>query len=493
MNEINVKKILESMLPDLYDIYGEYKYLNMTLNDFMEFIIKEIRINMPYCDDESFKEFIISEIRKILDKKTKELLKDDKTMLNTIYDYCNTLNVFNNYDDNLEELKKLCNLLEINDVSLDIDLILNILNNNQIVYDLVKEIVDHNLLNIQEGKVEYLFNKGVLTSLINAYCMLNEIEIAGYNSDNSYDENYYTNSLKTYLFDISQRSLLTKEEEIEYARKVQAGDIDAKNKFIESNLRLVVSIAKNYYSNKVQFLDLIQEGNIGLMTAIEKFNPELDIRLSTYAKFWIKREITRAIDTAKLPVKVASPMQEKIRIYKKKLREVLKTIDHTPTIYELSELLKIPIQDIEQYQSLISLPISLNEPIGTEDECELGNIIAKEDVDFDKNIFKENMLDDIYQALEFANLTERERTILIYRYGLGGVKIKTYSELANIYNVSHQRIKEIEVISLDKIKKSEKAVQLLAEYSYNPKQDYKKLEHFYKKKEKAYYKIKQHK
>ena len=492
MKEFSVSEIFESLLPKITELYSEYKYLNMSFKEFTDFIIQEIRIYHKYYDEESFNEFIITEIRKILDKKTRELLNNKETMLSTICNYCNNLSVLDIYDDNFEELKKLSNFLEKNDVSLDIDLMINVLINNECIYNLVKEIVEHNLLNIQEGKLEYLFNKGAMSLIINAYCLLNEIEISGYNALESYDEKYYTDSLKTYLYDISQRALLSKEEEIEYAKKVQEGDVETKNKFIECNLRLVVSIAKKYYPKGMQLLDLIQEGNIGLMTAVERFNPDLGIRFSTYAKHWIRREITNAIALNLSPVKLNYPMIEKMRNYKKKLNEYLKTIDHTPNIYELSEKLKIPIQEIEQYQNLIATPPSLNAPIGVESDSEFGDLIEMDAEPMEEEFYQEDLLKDIHKAFIKANLSKREEEILTYRLGLGGIKTKTIIELAEMYNVSHQRINQIELAALNRIKKSREAIEILSRYSFNPKEDYERLkENFKKKKNKPYYKTKQ--
>lgn len=484
MKEFNEEMVYKS-LKDVFDkIYLEYQFLNLNEDDFYNLIINEIRISIDDYGDDTYVDYLVKNIKKALNKKVKLLLDDDNNMIGVINRYCNYLTVSNEYIDNLFELKKLCIFLDNNDISVNIDLCLEILNNDK-VNGIVQSVVEKNIKNIQENKGEYVFHDEIILSFIEAYCLLNDIEISGYNDEKSFNKNYYTDSLKTYLYDISQESLLSKDEEIELAYRVRKGDKNAKKEFIIHNLRLVVSIAKNYYVKDIPFLDLIQEGNIGLMLAIDKYNPNLDVRFSTYATYWIKQSISRAILSKSSPIKVSYSMYEKIKQYQKKLNKVLKSFDYTPTIYEISEKMNLTIKEIEEFEFLSRKAVSLNTLVGEED-VELGELIPNNELSVEDCLFENDLENNVQIALNKAKLTEREKMIIKCRYGLDNLKPETLLNIGKMFNITHERVRQIELSALAKIRKSEEAVRILSEYSFNPEKDYKNLECFYHKKQRKY-------
>ena len=485
MKEFGVEKIYKSLKDDLDKLYSEYYYLELSEEEFDDLVINEIRLSNNYYEEDGYREYIINIVKRVLNKKTKMLLKSDNGLITTINSFCNYLTISNNYEDDLDELKKLCSFLENNDISINIDLCLEILSNYSI-NEIVKNIVERNIKSIQENKVEYIFHSESISSFVSAYCILNNIETYGYNEGASFNENYYTDSLKTYLYDISQSPLLTKEEEVELANRVQSGDKEAKKEFILHNLRLVVSIAKRYYIREIPFLDLIQEGNLGLMTAIEKYNPVLGVRFSSYATYWIKQAISRAVLSRSSPIKISYQMYGKLRTYRKKLNEVLTSFDYTPTIYELSEKMNLPVKQIEEYNFLLEKSVSLNSLVGEEEDTELGDFISNNEETPDEIIIEDNLKKDIDLAFEKARLTEREKLILKYRYGLDNIKTETLLNIGKMFNITHERVRQIELSALAKIRKSEEAVRILSEYSFNPEKDYKNLECFYHKKQRKY-------
>ena len=257
--------------------------------------------------------------------------------------------------------------------------------------------------------------------------------------------------IKMYLREIGQIPLLSYEEEIEYAQKVLNGDEEAKQKLIESNLRLVVSIAKKHTNRGLKMLDLIQEGNMGLMKAVEKFEYEKGFKFSTYATWWIRQAITRAIADQGRTIRIPVHMIETINKIKKESRIYLQETgkDASPEI--LAERLGMEVDKIKAIQEMNQEPISLETPVGSEEDSELGDFVEDQKTTSPYEATNRAILREELDAV-LKTLSPREEKVLRYRYGLDDSSPKTLEEVGKIFNVTRERIRQIEVKALRKLR-----------------------------------------
>ena len=257
--------------------------------------------------------------------------------------------------------------------------------------------------------------------------------------------------IKMYLREIGQIPLLTYEEEIGLAQKVLENDEEAKQKLIESNLRLVVSIAKKHTNRGLKMLDLIQEGNMGLMKAVEKFEYEKGFKFSTYATWWIRQAITRAIADQGRTIRIPVHMIETINKIKKESRIILQETGKEATAEELAKKLEIPVDKVKSILEMNQDPISLETPVGSEEDSELGDFVEDDKFlnpyDATTRVLLKEQLDGVLKTL-----SEREEMVLRYRYGLDDGSPKTLEEVGKIFNVTRERIRQIEVKALRKLR-----------------------------------------
>ena len=257
--------------------------------------------------------------------------------------------------------------------------------------------------------------------------------------------------IKMYLREIGQIPLLSYEEEIDYAQRVLNGEEEAKQKLIESNLRLVVSIAKKHTNRGLKMLDLIQEGNMGLMKAVEKFEYEKGFKFSTYATWWIRQAITRAIADQGRTIRIPVHMIETINKIKKESRIILQETGKEPTAEELATKLELPVEKVKSILEMNQDPISLETPVGSEEDSELGDFVEdnkfSNPYDATTRVLLKEQLNDVLKTLN-----EREEMVLRYRYGLDDGSQKTLEEVGKIFNVTRERIRQIEVKALRKLR-----------------------------------------
>ena len=257
--------------------------------------------------------------------------------------------------------------------------------------------------------------------------------------------------IKMYLREIGQIPLLSFDEETEYAKKVLEGDEEAKQKLIEANLRLVVSIAKKHTNRGLKMLDLIQEGNMGLMKAVEKFEHEKGFKFSTYATWWIRQAITRAIADQGRTIRIPVHMIETINKIKKESRIIVQETGKEPTAEELAQKLELPVDKVKNILEMNQDPISLETPVGSEEDSELGDFVEDDKFlnpyDATTRVLLKEQLDDILKTLN-----DREEKVLRLRYGLDDGSPKTLEEVGKEFNVTRERIRQIEVKALRKLR-----------------------------------------
>lgn len=257
--------------------------------------------------------------------------------------------------------------------------------------------------------------------------------------------------VKQYLKEIGNYPLLSIEEEIELAKRIENGDEAAKHILSESNLRLVVSIAKRYVGRGLSFLDLIQEGNLGLIKAVDKFDYNKGYKFSTYATWWIRQAITRSIADQSRTIRIPVHMSEIINKTYRVSRNLLQELGREPTDQELSEAMNMPIDKVREVLKISADPISLDTPIGEEDDSHLGDFIKDERVMGPEESASYAVLKDQIASL-LNTLTERERRVLTLRFGLKDGRSRTLEEVGREFNVTRERIRQIEAKALRKLR-----------------------------------------
>ena len=257
--------------------------------------------------------------------------------------------------------------------------------------------------------------------------------------------------VRMYLKEIGRINLLTSAEEFEYAKRVEEGDPEAKRVLAESNLRLVVSIAKRYVGRGMLFLDLIQEGNIGLMKAVDKFDPSKGYKFSTYATWWIRQAITRAIADQARTIRVPVHMVETINKLARVQRQLTQELNREPTDEEIAERLDITVDKVREVYKISQDPVSLETPIGEEEDSHLGDFIPDGHTMGPEEYATVEMLKEELNNV-LATLTEREEKVLRLRFGLDDGQCRTLEEVGQIFGVTRERIRQIEAKALRKLK-----------------------------------------
>ncbi len=259
-----------------------------------------------------------------------------------------------------------------------------------------------------------------------------------------------TDSLQLFLKDIGKVRLLTAQEEVDLAKRIERGDLDAKQKMVESNLRLVISIAKNYRNQGLPFLDLIQEGTIGLVRAAEKFDYRKGFKFSTYATWWIRQATARALADKARTIRIPGHIVEKLNKIGRAERKLVTGLGREPTVEEIAEVTGIEPEEVESIKRSAQAPISLQKPVGDDEESEFGQLIADAQAESPYERAVELLTTEaLRDALE--NLSYRERRVLELRYGLGGEHPRTLNEVGRTFNVTRERIRQIENQSLKKL------------------------------------------
>ncbi len=265
--------------------------------------------------------------------------------------------------------------------------------------------------------------------------------------------------VKQYLREIGGYALLTSDEEVELATRIGAGDASAKKRLTEANLRLVVSIAKRYVGRGLSFLDLIQEGNLGLIKAVDKFDHTKGYKFSTYATWWIRQAITRSIADQSRTIRIPVHMSEVINKTYRVSRTLLQELGREPTETELAEALNMPIEKVREVLKVSADPISLDTPIGEEDDSHLGDFIKDEQMMGPEEATSYMMLQEQIEKL-LDTLTDRERRVLKLRFGLIDGRCRTLEEVGREFEVTRERIRQIEAKALRKLRHPSRAKML---------------------------------
>ena len=312
------------------------------------------------------------------------------------------------------------------------------------------DTLDNILSNLQELGIEVVEEEA--RSKVQASVGVGEELLPSLDGDlGKLDDIPLTDPVRMYLREIGKVSLLTAEEEVVLAQKMEEGDIKSKQKLIDANLRLVVSIAKKYIGRGMLFLDLIQEGNLGLIRAVEKFDYRHGFKFSTYATWWIRQAITRAIAdqarTIRVPVHMVETINKMVRIS----RQLVQQLGREPTDEEIAAEMEIDPARVEEIRRISQLPVSLETPIGEEEDSQLGDFIEDRDLPSPDEAAAGHLLHEQIEEM-LATLSSREREVLHYRFGLEDGHSYTLEEVGRKFNVTRERIRQIEAKALRKLR-----------------------------------------
>jgi RNA polymerase primary sigma factor len=259
-----------------------------------------------------------------------------------------------------------------------------------------------------------------------------------------------TDALQLFLKDIGRVPLLTAAQEVELAKRIERGDDMAKRKMVESNLRLVVSIAKNYRNQGLPFLDLIQEGTIGLVRAAEKFDYRKGFKFSTYATWWIRQAVARALADKARTIRMPVHVVEKLNKIGRAERKLLAELGREPSAAEIAVELELPVEEVDALRRTSQAPVSLEKPVGDEEDSEFGHFLADESARAPDEAADTTLREETLQRV-LGMLSYRERRILELRYGLNGEHPRTLDEVGRTFNVTRERVRQIENQTLKKL------------------------------------------
>ncbi len=364
----------------------------------------------PAAKDEKMS---IEEKKAKLQEKLKELLALAKMKKNSL-EYQEISEFFKDMELDADEFEKILDFLETNNID-----VLRIMDDDDIDDDIILDDEDE----VEVEKIDLSVPDGV------------SIE----------------DPVRMYLKEIGKVPLLSAEEEIELAKRMELGDQEAKKRLAEANLRLVVSIAKRYVGRGMLFLDLIQEGNLGLIKAVEKFDYRKGYKFSTYATWWIRQAITRAIAdqarTIRIPVHMVETINKLIRVS----RQLLQELGREPTPEEIAAEMNMPVDRVREILKISQEPVSLETPIGEEEDSHLGDFIQDDNVPVPADAAAFTLLKEQLEEV-LGTLTEREQKVLTLRFGLEDGRARTLEEVGKEFNVTRERIRQIEAKALRKLR-----------------------------------------
>ena len=479
-----IDKLYNKLLPSIKKIYNTYNYTGLRQEEF-EHLIKDILLNVciKNLDTKIDNSFYIKKIKENLEKYIKLILENTENIKHIVNKYINSnLNIQKNVQENIKELRKLSRFIKKYDIVITPDTYKEIINSNKKLLSILKEIIDTNINIIEEKGLDFLDDDSNVITLLDIFCMINNIKYKTYENmpiNVDIEENIdilIKDSLKMYLSEI-KLSTLTQEEELELAKRKSEGDIEARNKLIEHKLKWVVHVAKRYMGRGLDFLELIQEGNAGLIIGIDKFDYTKGYRISTYSYHWIRQSIMRAIIEKTRMIRLPIHLDEKIRKYQQIINELEQRLNRTATKEEIAKELNIKIEELDKIYIYITDVTSLNAIIDEKDDSELEKVIESTEDNPEETYIKKNIKYEVKELFKKCYLNDREIEVLLLRNGFYGEKL-TLSKVGEILGgLTRERIRQIESEALQKIRMSAHINNLL-EYAEKPDEALKNLQMF---------------
>lgn len=482
-----IKNMTQHQLETLLNPFIEkerlkYNYINLPQSIYLS-KLKEIEDTMDFSDGKIDIESMIKNCSK---RYIVDTLEEENQAIKVVSNFIKkNIKPQNKYQDNIISFEKIVNFFHDFNCFPPPNLLIELIDKNDTLNKILQDVVENNLEILQKYDIDSKFSDDISKNFIELYCLKNNIEIK--KDDDIQEEDYtefitditntvYTDdSVKMYLQEI-HKPILTKEQEKSLALRIRNGDEKAKELFIERNLRLVIKVARKYTGHGISFLDLIQEGNLGLIKAVDKFDVTKGYKFSTYAICWIRQSIQRSLGDKSRNIRLPVHLYEKVKKYELLKKELSLKFNREPTFEELSKKMRVSIDAIYKYERLEHDTISLNMIVGDEDS-ELEDFISLSTESIDNQFIEENLKDVIENLLKNSNLTTKEIDILKLRFGIGTNDPKTLEETGKIYGVSRERIRQIQEKALKKIRRSYN-VKELAIYMDNPKEAQKNIDRY---------------
>ena len=474
-------EVFSSLLPTIKNIYKAFKYTGISFDDYSDIVLDEISEMDGKVEETVFK----NKLKKRMNNEVSKMLTDSDTASRIIRSYLDVkVPKVDSYESAIKAFKKLDSFFSKYDFFMGRELLIDLLSNNEKFSSMTSYILKEKEKDIALGKSEDIFDSDFLIYTVKTYFELHgmpikereeEIDMIGFDSSSDLDiVSLYINELNA--------PLLSEDEEKALLVKIKQGDMEAREKFIESNLRLVVSVAKKFLGRGVPFLDLVQEGNLGLMKAIDKFDLSYDVRFSTYAVYRIKMFVSKAIADQSRNIRVPISRQDELYSYMTNIDNLEKKFGMNLSIDEISMMLGKSVDKIRELESLKNDTVSINALVGKDNDTELGDFLSTSE-SIEDEIIDSFLPEQIMDLLKKSKLSEREKDVLLSRFGIGRSHVWQLKELSKKYGVSKAWIGQVELNALEKLRRL-KSIEQFSVYMDNPDLALKKLEEFRKKPEK---------
>lgn len=469
-NQKELDKIYSRLYPSIRKIYDNYFYLNLSTTEYKTLIRKYLEEIIKKYGDKKADDFYIQRLKINLEIYVKNAINNSSKTYVILNNFINQkITVKTNFKDNIRELRTLSDFLEKYDFIPTPDTCIELIKGNKTLSAILKKVIDNKELSTLEDET-------IIPILIDVYKMTNNLSSQKEEEENEIDEDIdeqlldeydssAIDSVRAYLIEIA-RPLLKDEEVIELAKQKDAGSRYARDKLVEYNLKLVVSIAKKYVGRGLHILDLIQEGNLGLITGIERYDYTKGFRLSTYVTWWIRQAITRAIEDKARSIRVPVHMHSKIKKYIQARNELQRRLNREPKPEEIAETLNISIKELEEIVYYSQDTLSINTLVDEGEDTEIEHFIPSPDDTPEEAYIKIDLPEEIRKVLERCNLTEREMQVILFRNGFFDGEPKTLEEVGRIFGVTRERIRQIENKALKKVRRNPN-VKRLIDYTDN--------------------------
>ena len=474
-------EVFSSLLPTIKNIYKAFKYTGISFDDYSDIVLDEISEMDGKVEETVFK----NKLKKRMNNEVSKMLTDSDTASRIISSYLDVkVPKVDSYESAMKAFKKLDSFFSKYDFFMGRELLIDLLSNNEKFSSMTSYILKEKEKDIALGKSEDIFDSDFLIYTVKTYFELHgmpikereeEIDMIGFDSSSDLDiVSLYINELNA--------PLLSEDEEKALLVKIKQGDMEAREKFIESNLRLVVSVAKKFLGRGVPFLDLVQEGNLGLMKAIDKFDLSYDVRFSTYAVYRIKMFVSKAIADQSRNIRVPISRQDELYSYMTKIDNLEKKFGMNLSVDEISMMLGKSVDKIRELESLKNDTVSINALVGKDNDTELGEFLSTSE-SIEDEVIDSFLPEQIMELLKKSKLSEREKDVLLSRFGIGRSHVWQLKELSKKYGVSKAWIGQVELNALEKLRRL-KSIEQFSVYMDNPDLALRNLEEFRKKPEK---------
>ncbi len=456
INKLSIDDIYNILSPLFNKTYKKFSFVSMTEEEYDLIVRKSILESISAYDGSGdYKKYILRRIGKNILTKIQEDINDPSKAFNIINGYINqefSKNI--DYDNAINSFNKLESFLELCNFILSTDIIEKLVSKNTLIMKLLNAIFEMDRDEIVNGKFDESYSE-LIVSFIEIYCKKNNIKIK--EVELKYEDiGAFANqdSTSIYLKEIQNYGRYSKEEELEIITKIKNGDIKTRNEFLEHNLRLVVSVAKKYQGRNIPLIDLIQEGNIGLMKALDEFDINKGCKFSTYATNWIIAFITRYIADKSRNIRLPVNFYYEINNFRKIKSRLERELGREPTVLELARKTGKGKDTILRYFAYLNDTKSLDDKVGEKENTDFSYFIPSKDESLEKSAIKNDLSIRMSELLEKCNLNKKEIDVLSSRYGLNGRDVLTLEELGSKYGVTRERIRQIEARALKKIRNS---------------------------------------